>query len=131
LTSQIHGIRGEKSSPGEIYFNFKSLRNDQGGVQKELLEKSYQRRALIPASPWIRSSKPASPRVNTDRGAKYTTAKWNHTRGALWYVVYARDANGWSYSILPASETSIALSADRKIETIIVKSVDRLGNLGN
>jgi hypothetical protein len=42
-------------------------------------------------------------------------------------VVYAKDKDGWSYSVLPASERSIALSADRKIEKIVVTSVDRLG----
>jgi hypothetical protein len=42
--------------------------------------------------------------------------------------VYAKDSTGWTYSIQPAVETSIALSANRKIETVIVKAVDRLGN---
>lgn len=131
LTSQIHTIRREKSTPGQIYFNFKSLRNDQGGVQKELLGRSYQRKAIIPASPWIESSKPASPRVTIERGREYTTAKWKPVRGAFWYVVYALASDGWSYSILPAAEVSIALSADRNVEKIVVKSVDRLGNLSN
>jgi hypothetical protein len=49
-------------------------------------------------------------------------------RKAFWFVVYAKDSSGWSYSILPASQKSIALSADRKIERVIVTSVDRLGN---
>ncbi|HEY0347114.1 MAG TPA: hypothetical protein VGC60_03065, partial [Pyrinomonadaceae bacterium] len=49
-------------------------------------------------------------------------------RKAFWFVVYARDQNGWGYSVLPAANKTIALSADRKIKTIIVTSVDRLGN---
>lgn len=131
LTNQIHGIRAEKSTPGQIYFNFKSLRNDQGGVQNELLQRSYQRKALIPTSPWIKAKRPSAPRASIVRGSEYTTAKWNPVRGAFWYVVYAKDTNGWSHSIQPASETSIALSSDRKIESIVVKTVDRLGNVSN
>lgn len=131
ITSQIRGIRGDKSSPGQIYFNFKSLRNDQGGIQQELLNSAYKRRAIIPTSPWIRMKKPVSPRVSIIRGDRFTTTKWSLQRDAFWYVVYARDATGWNYSILPASENSITLSSGRNIDRIVVKAVDRLGNLSN
>ena len=50
-------------------------------------------------------------------------------KGALWYLVYAKDAEGWSYSVLTARENSIALSANRKVASIIVKAADRLGNV--
>ncbi|MEQ1765775.1 MAG: family 10 glycosylhydrolase, partial [Pyrinomonadaceae bacterium] len=129
LTNQIQGIRGEKSSPGQIYFNFKSLRNDQGGVQNELLKRSYGRRALIPVSPWIKALKLRSPSVGpAKRDAAYYRASWKPVKGAFWYVVYAKDKEGWSYSILPAGETSITLSADRIIDNLVVHAVDRLGN---
>lgn len=131
LTNQIKGIRASKSTAGEIYFNFKSLRNDQGGVQKELLQNSYGRKAVIPLSPWIKARKPESPKVTIDRDGKLTTAKWKTVHNAFWYLVYAKDKSGWNYSILPSSETSISLSTDRKIEKIVVKSVDRLGNISN
>jgi hypothetical protein len=130
LTNQIKDIRASKSTAGELYFNFKSLRNDQGGVQSELLERSYQRKAIIPASPWIKSQKLTSPKVTVDRG-ELTAAKWNAAPNAFWYLVYAKDKTGWSYSILPATERSISLSKDRIIEKIVVKSVDRLGNISN
>lgn len=131
LTNQIKGIRASKSTAGEIYFNFKSLRNDQGGVQKELLENSYRRKAIIPASPWIKTQKPSSPKVTITRSGDFTTAKWKAARNAFWYLVYAKDKDGWSYSVLPSSERSISLSNDRKIEKIVVQTVDRLGNLSN
>ncbi len=129
ITNQIKGIRASKSTPGELYFNFKSLRNDQGGVQKELLENSYRRKAIIPVSPWIKARKPSSPKVAITHGGELTTAKWQAVHNAFWYLVYAKDKSGWSYSVLPSSEKSISLSSDRKIEKIIVKSVDRLGNI--
>jgi uncharacterized lipoprotein YddW (UPF0748 family) len=131
LTNQIKGIRASKSTAGEIYFNFKSLRNDQGGVQKELRENAYRRKAIIPVSPWIKSRKPPSPKFTINRGSKLITAKWQPVRNAFWYLVYAKDKTGWSYSILPSSERSISLSSDRRIEGIVVKSVDRLGNISN
>lgn len=35
----------------------------------------------------------------------------------------------WGYSKLPASKRSIALSAIRKIESVVVEAGDRLGNV--
>ncbi len=131
ITNQIKNIRASKSTAGELYFNFKSLRNDQGGVQNELLENSYRRKAIIPASPWIKTKRPISPKVTITRSGKFTNAKWKAAQNAFWYLVYAKDKAVWSYSILPSSETSISLSNDRRIEKIVVKSVDRLGNISN
>ncbi len=131
LTNQIKGIRSSKSTAGEIYFNFRSLRNDQGGVQNELLQNSYQRKAIIPASPWIKTKRPLDPKVTITRIGDLINAKWKPANNAFWYLVYAKDKAGWSYSVLPSSERSISLSNDRKIEKFIVKSVDRLGNISN
>jgi hypothetical protein len=55
-------------------------------------------------------------------------ASWPAVKGAFWYVVYAKDSSGWTYSVQPASEKSISLSATRKIDSVVVKAVDRLGN---
>lgn len=130
LLNQIGLTRRSDETQGAVHFSFKSLRNDLGGVQKALTDGPYKRDALIPASPWIRATNPMSPRVSIDRGKELVKVGWAE-RGksrAFWFVVYAKDKDGWSYSILPASERSIALSADRNIEKIVVKSVDRLGN---
>jgi len=90
----------------------------------------YNRDALIPVSPWIKSTKLAAPRVSIDRGKDLINVKWtDRSKGkTFWYVVYAKDKDGWSYSIVPANERSISLSTDRNIENVLVKSVDRLGN---
>lgn len=131
LTNQIQGIRDEKSSSGQIYFNFKSLRNDQGAIQNELLTKSYRRKALIPISPWMKTTKLRSPRIGPpQRVGNFYRASWTPVKGAFLYVVYAKDKDGWSYSIVPAAETSITLTADRVIDNLVVDAVDRLGNTG-
>lgn len=130
IASQIEHTRRSSETSGAIYFSFKSLRNDMGGVQKALRDQVYKRDALVPHFSWIRSAKPASPKVTVTRDSQYVRASWNEqgNRKAFWFVVHAKDKDGWSYSVLPASERSIALSAERKIEKIIVTSVDRLGN---
>ncbi len=128
LAGQIGFTRESELTRGAIHFSFKSLRNDLGGIQSRLRESVYVRDAIIPPSPWIRSAKLRSPRVTTKRDASRVRARWKPVKDAFWYVVYAKDKDGWSYSVQPAGETSIALSAERKIQTITVKAADRLGN---
>jgi uncharacterized lipoprotein YddW (UPF0748 family) len=129
IVSQIERTRLAPETSGAIYFSFKSLRNDMGGIQEALAERIYERDAVVPAFTWIKSANPTSPRLTISRDKQYVRARWSDLgkRKAFWFVVYAKDKHGWSYSILPASERSIALSADRKIERIVVTSVDRLG----
>lgn len=128
IAGQIAITRKDPLTLGGIHFSFKSLRNDMGGIQSKLRESVYTRDAIIPASPWMNASKIPSPKVAIKRDADHIRASWPAVNGTFWYVIYAKDKNGWSYSIVPASERSISLSADRKIESIVVKSVDRLGN---
>lgn len=130
IINQIKLTRNSVQTLGVIHFSFKSLRNDLGGIQKMLREKVYARRALIPQSAWIKARKPLAPKVKIKRDENFVHASWEE-RGAgraFWFVVYVKDKTGWSYSVLPATEKSISLSADRRVMKIVVTSVDRLGN---
>jgi uncharacterized lipoprotein YddW (UPF0748 family) len=131
ISNQIKLTRNSPVTLGAIHFSFKSLRNDLGGIRKTLREGVYAGDALIPPTGWIKARKPLAPKVSIERGEKFVRANWTEqgARRAFWFVVYVKDKNGWSYSVLPAAaQKSISLSADRKIEKIIVTSVDRLGN---
>nr|MDQ3042823.1 hypothetical protein [Acidobacteriota bacterium] len=130
IANQIKLTGRSPATRGAIHFSFKSLRNDLGGIQKVLGEKVYAKDALIPQSNWIKTAKPLAPKVRITPDEKFVRVAWTEkgARKAFWFVVRVKDENGWSYSVLPAAERSIALSADRKIEKIVVTSVDRLGN---
>jgi uncharacterized lipoprotein YddW (UPF0748 family) len=130
IASQIEKSRAAAETRGAIYFSFKSLRNDMGGIQAELHNRVYTRDAVTPRFSWIKVPKIRSPKTPVTRDAEFVRARWTERgpRRAFWFVVYVKDKNGWSYSVLPTGERSIALTADRKIEQIKVTSVDRLGN---
>ncbi|MDQ3798582.1 MAG: family 10 glycosylhydrolase, partial [Acidobacteriota bacterium] len=130
ISSQIKLTRNSPATLGAIHFSFKSLRNDLGGIQKKLRDGVYARDALIPPTDWIKARKPLAPKVKITRGNEFVRASWTEqgARRAFRFVVYVKDKNGWSYSVLPNAQKSISLSADRKIEKIIVTAVDRLGN---
>ncbi len=130
IASQIGRTRDSSDTTGAIFFSEKSLRNDLGGIQNELNQKVYKADAVIPRFSWIKTEAIRSPRLFVKRDSQLVRARWRETgkRKAFWFVVYTKDKDGWSHSVLPGSETSITLSASRKIEKIVVTSVDRLGN---
>lgn len=130
VANQIGLTRRSPETIGAIYFSFKSLRNDMGGIQGVLRDQVYTRDAIIPQFSWIKTTRILSPKVTVRRDDRYVRASWieQGNQKAFWFVVYAKDKDGWSCSVLPASERSIALSSDRKIDRIVVTSVDRLGN---
>jgi len=129
IASQVEKTRQTQLTSGAIYFSFKSLRNDMGGVQNAMTNQIYKRDVIIPEFRWIATARPKSPKVKISRDSKYVRASWKETgdRKAFWFVIYAKDKDGWSYSVVPASEHAVSLSAERKITKIIVTSVDRVG----
>lgn len=131
IIDQIERTRASKETRGSIFFNFTSLRQDLGNIQEALATRGYKREAIIPPSPWIKKDPPRSPIVSIRQNGELTVVTWNESgkTSAFWFIVYVKDKNGWSHSIVPASERSMALSSGRKIQKIIVKSVDRLGNV--
>jgi uncharacterized lipoprotein YddW (UPF0748 family) len=130
IVGQIETTRRLQPTAGSVHFSFKSLRNDLGGVQQLLKSGVYRSEAIIPTTHWIKAKKPAAPRVEIKKVADKLQINWREQgkAKAFWFVVYARDKNGWSYSILPAAPKNIALSIDRGISQIAVSGVDRLGN---
>lgn len=128
IRRQIELTRSSPETRGAVQFSFKWLARDLGNIRGTLGD-VYKRDAIVPASPWIKVARPQAPKVTVKRDAKYVHAAWTERgrRRAFWFIVYAKDKSGWSYSILPASERSISLSAHRKIDEVVVKSVDRLG----
>jgi uncharacterized lipoprotein YddW (UPF0748 family) len=130
IVDEIKRTRARGPSAGTVHFSFKWLRSDLGGIRDALRKNAYQKDALIPPSPWKSAKLPRSPQVTIVQNKDYVRASWTErgARKAFWFVVYAKDKDGWTYSVLPSSEKSISLTAGRMIDKVIVTSVDRLGN---
>lgn len=129
ISRQIDLTRGSAETRGAIYFSQKSLRNDMGGIRAKLAGEVYRSNAVVPPFPWIKAPKMRPPSVKMTRGDGLVRVAWKE-RGtkAFWFIVYVKDKDGWSHSVLPARTRSISLSAERSIEQVIVRSVGRLGN---
>jgi uncharacterized lipoprotein YddW (UPF0748 family) len=130
IARQIDLTRGSTDTRGAIYFSQKSLRNDMGGIRAKLAAEIYRTAAVVPRFPWIKAQRMRSPAVKIVRSRDLVRAAWNERGGgkAFWFIVYVKDKDGWSHSVLPARTRSISLSAERQIQQIVVHSVDRLGN---
>ena len=130
IASQIERTRLTPATTGAVYFSFKSLRNNMGGIQDQLRGRVYKRDAVVPKFGWIRSERPRSPKLTVTRNSRDFRATWaaRGRRPAFWFVVYVKDKDGWSYSVLPASERSVSFSRDLNIEKIKITAIDRVGN---
>lgn len=130
IINQIETTRRLQPTAGSIHFSFKSLRNNLGNVQELLKTGVYKTEAIVPASNWIKAKKPAAPKVQIKKESGSLKINWQEQGKvkSFWFVVYAKDKNGWSYSVLPAATKSIVLSSERQISQIVVTGVDRLGN---
>jgi uncharacterized lipoprotein YddW (UPF0748 family) len=128
---QVEITRKHAATKGAIFFSFKSLQRNLGGVEKVLQGDVYRREALIPASPWISGKRPETPALSVAKSRDHIKVSWKTKPKSAPFlmVVHVKDHAGWSYTILPALEQSIAFSASRGISVVAIEAVDRLGNI--
>ncbi len=129
IASQVNRTRKDPLTSGTIYFSFRSLRTDMGGIQERLKGEVYRRNAIVPVSPWKDPRRPPGPQVKIKHENDKVYVRWEPRPGeaAFWYIVYVKDRTGWNYSIVPATENSAVFSKSRGIEKIEIKAVSRLG----
>jgi uncharacterized lipoprotein YddW (UPF0748 family) len=116
--------------PGAIHFSLKPMKKDLGGIQGTLMNGAYKQDAVMPSFPWINTLPPKAPKIAISKDARYVRIRWTaDPKRAFRNIVDVKDASGWSTSIVPAAERSMSLSAGRRIERVVIRSVDRLGNV--
>lgn len=138
VINQIMITRGMlPQSKGTIHWSISSLtRNPK--IPEGLLAGPYRKQALVPASPWLGSEIPASPKVTERRQGDQVEISWTHpneTQVFKW-VVYYQYGNKWEYEILSQNTRSFRLATERnnskeKLNKIYLTAVDRLGNESN
>ncbi len=127
ILSQISLARRQPGVAGHVHWSLKNLM--PGNALGDALERAaYGQAALVPAAPWLgtsRLSKPAlaaSPdrvRFTWSAGRKETVSHW---------VLQTRTAGEWKTEILPANTAGRAWHGAGP-EIVAVSAVDRNGNL--
>jgi uncharacterized lipoprotein YddW (UPF0748 family) len=134
---QIGWTRLNQGSSGHVHFSMQALMANRAGLGDKLVEKAYQEAALVPASPWLSSTKPAKPQVAFIRDPRRAamTADWRQPDGSqpwLW-TVYLEKGTKWTTKIVPGSQHALELdftAGQPAPHALEVAAVDRCGNEG-
>ena len=97
------------------------------------IKNSYKTKALIPKSPWIKTTALEKPILFVETKGNSAFTKWNalDSQNVFQWILYVKYGETWETEILEKDIISqnIPLNKNgRKLKTIAVKSVDRLGN---
>ncbi len=122
-----------RQSAGQLYWSWKSLGTNRGGVQRELAAR-YTGYAVPPAMPWCGNARPGRPAVQVGQSGRGYTIAWQPAdASARKWVVQARVGGHWrTLCILPGGQRKVTLPnayvghADR----IAVRPISACGNSG-
>lgn len=113
---------------GHVFWSMKSLMQNRGGVNTQLVRNFYQQAALVPPMPWISPKAPATPAVKARRSGKNTVVSWSKVPGCSKYAIQVRVGRIWRLSSVTAG-TKLTLRGEP--DAIAVSAVDRYGNSSN
>lgn len=143
------GIKNVPDRPAEIIKQIKITRNvlpeskgvihySMDGISKspamlKALKEIYKEKALVPASPWIKTKPLTKPQLTLQQAGNEVHLRWSssETPEVFKWILYSKYGNDWQYEILERSEVSKNLEfsqSGKKLNAVAVKAVDRLGN---
>lgn len=109
-----------RQSAGQLYWSWRSLGSNRGGVQAELA-KRYAALALPPPMPWSSSVRPGTPALSAQNSAAGCTLRWTNDGTARKYALQVANKGRWfTLAILPGQITSYTL------QPAVARSADRI-----
>ncbi len=122
-----------RQSAGQLYWSWKSLGSNRGGVQRELAAR-YTGCAVPPAMPWCGNARPARPAVQVAQNAQAYTIAWQPAdASARKWVIQARAQGRWrTLCLLPGRQRKVTLPASfiGSPDRIAVRPISACGNSG-
>lgn len=120
-----------KNAPGTIHYSVDGLSKNY--TMYEAVKNSYAKKALIPASPWIKAEPLVKPNLTNENSGNTVNLKWNSTDNSkvFHWILYTKYGETWETEILNKNISSKNLpntKNGKKLNTVALKSVDRLGN---
>ncbi|MBL9207793.1 MAG: hypothetical protein JNN01_22105, partial [Opitutaceae bacterium] len=135
---QVELLRTRPEAGGHIHFSTVALMQDRRGVASKLEQQTYATPALVPATPWLASTRPAAPQVvgrhltgSPDlwriRLAKVESATRTEP---VHLAVWRKHGDHWRFSVQSAGNREISLAPDPvhgPVSAAVVSAIDRLG----
>lgn len=122
-----------RQSSGQIFWSWRSLGSDRGGVQK-VLAKRYKGFSLPPSMPWCKDTMPARPTLSAQDNGKTVVLNWQTPdKLARKWVVQAGSSKGWyTVCVLPAGQRKVTLPVSffKNASRIAVRPISACGRTG-
>lgn len=122
-----------RQSAGQLYWSWRSLGSNRGGVQKELAAR-YTSIALPPAMPWSGTASPARPAVRVTETSRGLRIDWQAAdSSARKWIIQAQVPQGWyTVCVLPAGRRTITIPHAQVpgATRIAVRPISACGNSG-
>lgn len=128
LANQILLTRAAPGAGGNIHFSAIAVMRSESLANS--LRETYATPALVPAMPWLASSKPRTPRVmaeETADGMQLKLRAIDVPAASGWVVAFRNPGGGPSYQILPGTTATVKLQVP--LDDVRVATVDRYGQL--
>lgn len=132
IVSQINATRAIlKNGAGEIHYSVDGL--SKSPAMLNAVKNSYKTKALIPKSPWIKTSALEKPILFAEATGNSVNVKWNtlDNQKVFQWILFVKYGETWETEILEKDINShnLPLSKNgKKLNYVAIKSVDRLGN---
>lgn len=132
IVSQINSTRNIlKNSAGAIHYSVDGL--SKNTAMFDAVKNAYKTKALVPRTPWIKAEALKKPIVFLEVSGSSAHVKWNSLdhQNVFQWILYAKYGTVWETEILEKNIISANLPLiknGKKLTTIALKSVDRLGN---
>ena len=121
-----------KKNTGEVHWSIAGITKNYA-MQQELKTNSYKEKALIPETTWLASKELPELNVTWKKQSNNVSINWNKQTEALSYVIYLKYGNNWQTEILSPeiiNKNVASESNGKKLSTVVVRSVNKLGKLG-
>ena len=143
------GLKGVSDRPAEIVSQINTTRNllkegagtihySVDGLSKtpsmfNAVKNAYLNKALVPLTPWIKTEPLNKPILFVEKSGSSANVKWNSADfpKVFQWILYVKYGDVWETEIIEKNIISRNLPLTKngkKLNTIAVKSVDRLGN---
>jgi uncharacterized lipoprotein YddW (UPF0748 family) len=128
ILDQINLTRQTPDSHGVLFWNMRKL-SSAAGLDTALLTGPYTQPAIIPASPWLNSSKPATPSASAARGGKIILKPAGGRNDVAQWAIYTRHNGQWRFSAAPGWVREIRIDPSfGAADAAVISAIDRYGN---